>query len=423
MALQEESLYETLWPEFDAVDSRPREAATSWVSGISKQSLQSRSMQYPAAMRAASCATAITTDQCFDASRTGSAPYQMQDHRPAAQFQGTRPVAVSERKGFGAFQAAETGQSQVQFSQLSYPQGQDRQSSHAAYLLQQQLLDLPQQHAKRDASQIMYQVPQQDFRKVQTKRENTVDVCRSQYQMQPHTGGLSCLSSFAASANESVDAVDGDVKEMVDKAMREFSSNMRHELPPQPKDRSSMVRSIPDELQAMPPCSDLQVSFPPEICSYGSSIQCQGMQGFPPNFCTETATSSTGPALMAVKCGSVVKHKQRRRYAKPKSSKYCHLCARHVRAVRMYPCGNLELGICQKSVCGKCFETYNLDLAAAERPRTPGCPAWTCPHCQNACPEKAKCHSYDRQTERRRMKTREAKLRLAALPGQETASA
>lgn len=108
--------------------------------------------------------------------------------------------------------------------------------------------------------------------------------------------------------------------------------------------------------------------------------------------------------------GGVAKNKQRRRYAKPKSSRYCHLCARHERAVPMFACGNLDLCICQKSVCLKCFEMYGLDLAAAKAPRVPGAPKWTCPHCQGNCPKKAKCHSYDRQTIRRRMRTIATKM-------------
>lgn len=138
----------------------------------------------------------------------------------------------------------------------------------------------------------------------------------------------------------------------------------------------------------------------------------------------ETATSSSvrrvdgimsvgmnGSAVGAL--NGIIKTKQRRRYAKPKSSRYCHLCARHERAVKMFACGNVDLGICQKSVCAKCFEMYGLDLNAAKAPRVQASPRWTCPHCQNCCPKKAKCHSYDRQTERRRMKTRELKRQLA----------
>ena len=93
--------------------------------------------------------------------------------------------------------------------------------------------------------------------------------------------------------------------------------------------------------------------------------------------------------------------KQTRRYTAPKSSRYCHLCARHQRSVSMVPCGNVELGLCQKSVCKKCIDLYHLEVSG---------PFWACPHCQNNCPNRAKCFAYDRQTARRREKTLRAKL-------------
>lgn len=100
-------------------------------------------------------------------------------------------------------------------------------------------------------------------------------------------------------------------------------------------------------------------------------------------------------------------HKQMRRYSAPKSSRYCHLCARHQRCVEMVPCTNVELGLCQKSVCRKCINIY--ELPADD-------PSWSCPHCQNKCPKRAKCFAYDRQTARRREKTLQAKVNLLSVP-------
>lgn len=107
----------------------------------------------------------------------------------------------------------------------------------------------------------------------------------------------------------------------------------------------------------------------------------------------DTRVARTGPG------GRV--QKQTRRYSAPKSSRYCHLCARHQRCVKMIPCGNVELGLCQKSVCKKCIDTYKLEVSG---------PSWACPHCQNKCPQRAKCFAYDRQTARRREKTLKSKL-------------
>jgi hypothetical protein len=129
--------------------------------------------------------------------------------------------------------------------------------------------------------------------------------------------------------------------------------------------------------------------------------------------------------------------KQRRHYRHARSSKYCHLCARHERIVEMVSCGNLGAGLCQKSVCRKCFASYNLDWEAAracalrlwqsrESCATVANPGpsdgerggdyippnelWLCPHCQNACPARAKCYAYNRQTVQRRVRTQQARM-------------
>lgn len=92
--------------------------------------------------------------------------------------------------------------------------------------------------------------------------------------------------------------------------------------------------------------------------------------------------------------------RQSRRYAAPRRSRYCHLCARHEKTVEMVGCGNINHGTCQKSICVKCIKTYNLQTNCAD---------WECPHCQNKCPSRAKCFSYDRQTAQRREKMKRAK--------------
>lgn len=95
--------------------------------------------------------------------------------------------------------------------------------------------------------------------------------------------------------------------------------------------------------------------------------------------------------------------RQSRRYAAPKRSRYCHLCARHEKTVEMVGCGNIKHGTCQKSICVKCIKTYNLQA---------NCTDWECPHCQNKCPSRAKCFSYDRQTAQRREKLKRAKSQV-----------
>lgn len=97
--------------------------------------------------------------------------------------------------------------------------------------------------------------------------------------------------------------------------------------------------------------------------------------------------------------------RQSRRYAAPRRSRYCHLCARHDKTVEMIGCGNIKKGTCQKSICVKCIKLHNLQVNCAD---------WTCPHCQNKCPSRAKCFSYDRQTAQRREKLKRAKNEAGA---------
>lgn len=91
-----------------------------------------------------------------------------------------------------------------------------------------------------------------------------------------------------------------------------------------------------------------------------------------------------------------------RRYSSPRSSRYCHLCARHQKSVKMVGCSNVEQNICQKSVCVKCIERYKLSRNTASH--------WICPHCENKCPPRAKCFAYDRQTAQRRQRTIQARI-------------
>lgn len=140
------------------------------------------------------------------------------------------------------------------------------------------------------------------------------------------------------------------------------------------------------------------------VSSQGSSLPSQMFANQSLQGVNEELTSQTVSTRNRVMQGGV--GKQLRRYSAPKSSRYCHLCARHQRCVEMVPCSNIELGLCQKSVCRKCIKLYELQVDG---------PSWSCPHCQNKCPKRAKCFAYDRQTARRREKTLKAKMSLLSL--------
>lgn len=132
-----------------------------------------------------------------------------------------------------------------------------------------------------------------------------------------------------------------------------------------------------------------------------TSTLCDGMKTL--------SDTSQSPHEHSEKCdkkkGDIKTNKRRtRKYLRPRRSRYCHLCARHERNVKMVGCTNITKSICQKSVCVKCIELYQLDASEKN---------WKCPHCQQNCPTRAKCFSYDRQTAERREQTRRARF-LAA---------
>lgn len=95
--------------------------------------------------------------------------------------------------------------------------------------------------------------------------------------------------------------------------------------------------------------------------------------------------------------------KQRRaaKFDKPVPSRFCHVCSRTPKNVRLVVCSKIKEGTCRKVICEKCFEEYkygDFDLAlhtdASE---------WICPHCSHTCPERAQCRTYQRINDRLRV--------------------
>lgn len=91
------------------------------------------------------------------------------------------------------------------------------------------------------------------------------------------------------------------------------------------------------------------------------------------------------------------------RYSKGAApSKYCHVCGRSAKTVSVALCGNNKIGLCRKVVCDKCLLMHQRESwEAAKQPNS----TWTCMHCRNECPERARCHQYQRNNMRRRMRS------------------
>lgn len=93
----------------------------------------------------------------------------------------------------------------------------------------------------------------------------------------------------------------------------------------------------------------------------------------------------------------------RLRYSKGAApSKYCHVCGRSAKTVSVALCGNNKLGLCRKVVCDKCLIVHHWgDFKSAKEDQS----QWTCTHCRGECPPRARCHQYQRNNLKRRMKS------------------
>lgn len=93
----------------------------------------------------------------------------------------------------------------------------------------------------------------------------------------------------------------------------------------------------------------------------------------------------------------------RLRYSKGAApSKYCHVCGRSARTVPVALCGNNLKGLCRKVVCDKCLITHEgSDLRSTKEKIA----SWTCTHCRGGCPSRARCHQYQRNNMKRRLKS------------------
>jgi hypothetical protein len=93
------------------------------------------------------------------------------------------------------------------------------------------------------------------------------------------------------------------------------------------------------------------------------------------------------------------KLRKRARFDKPIPSRFCHVCSRTPKNVRLAVCSNISDGVCRKVVCERCFVEYGyggFDDAFKMSD-------WECPHCTGACPARAQCRTYSRINDRLRV--------------------
>lgn len=90
-----------------------------------------------------------------------------------------------------------------------------------------------------------------------------------------------------------------------------------------------------------------------------------------------------------------LKHKKQRRSAKSRKSvpsRFCHICNRNSRNMRVAVCDKIKLGTCWKVTCEGCFEEDKLGVFndAADIQNS----VWSCTHCTSTCPARAKCRTH-----------------------------
>lgn len=95
------------------------------------------------------------------------------------------------------------------------------------------------------------------------------------------------------------------------------------------------------------------------------------------------------------------KKRRAARFENPVPSRFCHVCSRTPKNVRLVACCNISKGTCRKVICEKCFAEYQYgDLTAA---LDTAHSSWCCPHCAGGCPDRAQCRTYQRVNDRLRV--------------------
>lgn len=90
------------------------------------------------------------------------------------------------------------------------------------------------------------------------------------------------------------------------------------------------------------------------------------------------------------------------KFSKPVPSRFCHICSRKPNSVRVAVCPKIKDGTCRKVICEKCFQLYRYgNFVDAMQTDTAD---WLCPHCDNNCPDRAQCRTYQRANARIRLK-------------------
>lgn len=88
-------------------------------------------------------------------------------------------------------------------------------------------------------------------------------------------------------------------------------------------------------------------------------------------------------------------------------SRYCHICTRITRNLKVAVCENIKLGTCRKVTCEKCVTENSWNTRSAWDTEDEDKVAnWICTHCRSVCPSRAQCSTYNRINQERRTRDR-----------------
>lgn len=93
------------------------------------------------------------------------------------------------------------------------------------------------------------------------------------------------------------------------------------------------------------------------------------------------------------------KCRKKAKFDSPVASRFCHICSRTPKNVRLAVCKKICDGVCRKVICEKCFVDYqygNFEEAITFK-------EWLCPHCSGICPKRAQCGTYSRINDKLRV--------------------
>lgn len=179
---------------------------------------------------------------------------------------------------------------------------------------------------------------------------------------------------------------------------------------------STLPELTPEErklLASMPPNSALAQIALNHIPSSTNSASNQ-VNPIPPTAAAATVGLSDAPASLptgpAASSGSNSQSKMR--YSEgATASNYCHVCGRASNTIELAACANTRIGLCRKVMCDKCLLLHQRSLFYfAKQPNS----SWICMHCRNICPKRARCHQYQKNNLRRRLRNEQRAKALSA---------